>query len=202
MIAARRPKRYVRRAAGLFAIAVAGIVSGTVASAHHMDSLSELAAGVVGITLGLAIGMLGRAFVTGHRIPRRAQQLAAMSQAMDAGQPVSGNFEAGLRDLVPPRGAPPTRWKHGRVIITPQSIVWMGRITGRARDLTGAQCIGDRRPEPAFSEVTLRLPSDYRGENVRIIKLHADGADIELAAPARLLGIILYSLARITRGAP
>lgn len=175
---------------------------GTAASAHHLNSLSELAAAVVAITLGLAIGTLVQAFVTGVRIPRRAQQLAAMSRAMDAGQAVSGNFAAGLRDLAPPRGAPPTRWKHGRVMITPQSVVWTGRITRRARDLTGAQYLGDRRPEPAFSEVTLRLPADYRGENVRVIKLQADGAGLELAAPARLLGVIIYSLARITRGAP
>ena len=202
MTAARRPRRYVRRAAGFFAIAVAGIVLGSVAFAHHMNNLSRLAAGVVGVTLGLAIGLLAQAFLIGHRFPRRTQQLAAMSQAMDAGQPVSGKFDAGLRDLVPRRGAPPRRWEHGRVMITPQSVVWMGRLTRRARDLTGAQCIGDRRPEPAFSEASLRLPAAYRGGNVRVIKLHADGTDIELAAPARLLEIILYSLARITRGAP
>ena len=199
---ARRPKRYVRRAAGLFAVAVAGTVLGSVASVHHMNGLSGLAAGVVGLALGFAIGMLSLAYVTGHRIPRRAQQLAAMSHAMAAGQPVSGKFEAGLRDLVPPKGARPTRWKHGRVMITPQSVVWIARMTGRTRDLTGAQCTGSRRPERAFTEASLSLPFDYRGENVRIIKLHADGTDIELAAPARLLEIIRYSLARTAPGAP
>jgi hypothetical protein len=202
MNAARRPRRYVRRAIGFFAIAVAGIVLGSVASAHHMDGLSGLAAGFVGISLGLAIGMLATAYATGHRIPGRAQRLAAMSHAMDAGQPVSGKFEAGLRDLAPPRGAPPTRWRQGRVMITPQSVVWTSLITRRARDLTGAQCTGGRQPDPTYTELTLVLPSDYRGENVRIMTLHADGAHIELAAPAQLLEIIRYSLARATRGAP
>jgi hypothetical protein len=50
--------------------------------------------------------------------------------------------------------------------------------------------------------MTLRLPSYYKGESVRVITLHADGADIELAAPAHLLEIIRYSLARTTPEAP
>jgi hypothetical protein len=66
MNAARRPRRYVLRAACFFAVAVAGIVMGTVASAHHMNGLNGLAVGIVGIALGLAIAMLGRA---GSRIP-------------------------------------------------------------------------------------------------------------------------------------
>ncbi len=49
--------------------------------------------------------------------------------------------------------------------------------------------------------MTLSLPSYYWGENVRVITLHAGGTDIELAAPAELLEIIRYSLARTTPGA-
>ena len=78
MNAVRRPRRYVLRAAGLFAIAVAGIVMGTVASAHHMNGLNGLAVGIVGITLGLAIGMLSKAYVTGVRIPMLARPLTAI----------------------------------------------------------------------------------------------------------------------------
>jgi hypothetical protein len=50
--------------------------------------------------------------------------------------------------------------------------------------------------------MTLSLPSYYKGENVRVITLHAGGTDIELAAPAQLLEIIRYSLARTTPRAP
>jgi hypothetical protein len=199
MNAARRPRRYVLRATGFFAIAVAGIVMGTVASADHMTGLNGLAVGIVGISLGLAIGMLSKAYMTAVRIPMRARPLTAMSQAMEAGQAVSGEFKAGLRDLGP--GAPRMRWKHGRVKITPQSVVWVP-LAGRARDLTGAQCTGGRQIDPTYTEMTLSLPSYYRGENVRIITLHAGGTDIELAAPAQLLEVIGYSLARTTPGVP
>jgi hypothetical protein len=196
---APRPRRYVLRAAGFFAIAVAGIALGTVASAHRMEGLNGLAVGIVGIALGLAVGTLGTAYRSGVRIPRQARLLTAMSTAMDAGQAVSGKFRAGLCDLAP--GVPRTRWKHGRVKITPQSVVW-APLAGRARDLTGAQCAGGRRTDPTYTEMTLRLPSYYKGESVRVITLHADGSDIELAAPAQLLEIIRYSLARTAPGAP
>lgn len=199
MNAARRPRRYVLRATGFFAVAVAGIVMGTVASAHHMDGLNGLAVGIVGIALGFAIAMLSKAYMTQVRVPVRARPLIAMSQAMDAGQAVSGEFKAGLRDVTP--GEPRTRWKHGRVKITPQSVIWVP-LTGRARDLTGAQCTGGRQIDPTYTEMTLSLPSYYKGENVRVITLHAGGTDIELAAPARLLEIIRYSLARTAPGAP
>lgn len=199
MNAARRPRRYVLRATGFFAVAVAGIVLGTVASAHHMDGLNGVAVGIVGITLGLAIGMLSKAYMTEVRIPMRSRPLIAMSQAMDAGQAVSGEFKAGLRDVTP--GVPRTRWKHGRVKITPQSVIWVP-LTGRARDLTGAQYTGGRQIDTTYTEITLKLPSYYKGENVRVITLHAGETDIELAAPARLLEIIRYSLARTTPGAP
>jgi hypothetical protein len=199
MNAVGRPRRYVLRATGFFAIAVAGIVMGTVASAHHMSSLNGLAVGIVGIALGFAFAMLSKAYMTGVRIPVRTRPLIAMSQAMDAGQAVAGEFKAGLRDHAP--GVPRTRWKRGRVKITPQSVIWVP-LTGRARDLTGAQCTGGRQIDPTYTEMTLSLPSYYRGENVRVITLHAGGADIELAAPAKLLEIIRYSLARTTPGAP
>ena len=172
---------------------------GTVASAHHMNGLNGLAVGIVGITLGLAIGMLSKAYMTGVRIPMLARPLTAMSQAMDAGQAVSGKFKAGLRDLA--LGVPRTRWKHGRVKITPQSVIWVP-LVGRTRDLTGAQCTGGRQIDPTYTEMTLGLPSYYRGENVRVITLRAGGTDIELAAPAQLLEIIRYSLARTAPGAP
>ena len=56
--------------------------------------------------------------------------------------------------------------------------------------------------DTTYTEITLNLPSYYKGENVRVITLHAGGTDIELAAPARLLEIIRYSLARTAPGAP
>src|ERR1700692_2640436 len=89
----------------------------------------------------------------------------------------------------------------GRVKITPQSVAWVP-LTGRARDFTGAQCTGGRQIDPTYTEMTLSLPSYYKGENVRVITLHTGGTDIELAAPAQLLEIIRYSLARTTPGAP
>jgi hypothetical protein len=191
MNAARRPRRYVLRATGFFAVAVAGIVMGTVASAHHMDVLNGLAVGIVGVSLGLAIAMLSRAYMTEVRIPARTRPLIAMSQAMGAGQAVSGEFKAGLREVTP--GVPRRRWKQGRVKITPRSVVWVP-LTGRARDLAGAQCTGSRQIDPTYTEMTLSLPSYYKGEDVRVMTLHAGGTDIELAAPARLLEIIRYSL--------
>jgi hypothetical protein len=201
MNAERRPRRYVLRATGFFAIALAGIVMGTVASAHRMNGLNGLAVGLVGIALGLAIAMLSRAYMIGVRIPMRARQLTAMCLAMDAGHAVSGEFKAGLRDLGP--GVPRARWKNGRVKITPQSVVWVPlALAGRARDLTGAQCTGGRQIDRGYTEMTLSLPSYYKGENIRVITLHAGGTDIELAAPAQPLEIIRYSLARITLGAP
>jgi hypothetical protein len=199
MNAARRRKRPALRATGFFAVLVAGIVMGTVASAHHMDVLNGVAVGIVAITLGIGFGQLVKAYQTQVRLPVQTRPLIAMSEAMDAGQPVSGEFKAGLRDVTP--GVPRAYWKHGRVKITPQSVIWVP-LTGRARDLTAAQCTGDRRIDTTYTEITLNLPSYYKGENVRVITLHAGGTDIELAAPARLLEIIRYSLARTMPGAP
>jgi hypothetical protein len=79
-------------------------------------------------------------------------------------------------------------------------VIWVP-LTGRARDLTGAQCTGGRRIDTTYTEMTLSLPSYYKGENVRVITLHADGTDTELAAPARLLEIIRHRLASTTPGA-
>jgi hypothetical protein len=197
MNAARRRKRPALRATGFFAVVVAGIVMATVASDHHLEVLNGVAAGTLAITLAIAVGQLIKAYQTQVRLPVQTRPLIAMSQAMDARQLVSGEFKAGLRDVTP--GVPRTRWKHGRVKITPQSVVWVP-LTGRARDLTGAQCTGDRRIDTTYTEMTLSLPSYYKGENVRVITLHAGGTDLELAAPARLLEIIRYSLARTMPG--
>jgi hypothetical protein len=197
MNAARRRKRPALRATGFFAVVVAGIVMATVASDHHLEVLNGVAAGILAITLAIAVGQVIKAYQTQVRLPVQTRPLIAMSQAMDARQLVSGEFKAGLRDVTP--GVPRTRWKHGRVKITPQSVVWVP-LTGRARDLTGAQCTGDRRIDTTYTEMTLSLPSYYKGENVRVITLHAGGTDLELAAPARLLEIIRYSLARTMPG--
>jgi hypothetical protein len=179
---------------------VAGTVLGTIAAAHNMTGLSRLAADLVGVTLALVLATLVKAYLNEVRIPSLARQLTEMLQAVDAGHPVSGRFATWFRDLVP--GAPLlTRWKYGRMTITPESVVWVRRMTGRARDLTGAQCTGERGPDRAYTEMTLSLPSYYKGENVRVLTLHADGADVELAAPAQLLEIIRYSLARTAPGA-
>jgi hypothetical protein len=195
--AAPRPKRYVLRAIGCFAIAVAGIVLGTVASAHRMDALNGLAVGIVGIALALTIGMLAKAYRAKVPLPRQARRLIAMSEAMDAGQALSGKFKAVLRD--PTQGVPSTRWTHGRVKITPRSVVWMPAI-GRARDLTDAQCAGVRAIDRIYADMTLYLPSSWKGENVRVMTLRSGGTDLELAAPAQLLEIIRYCLARTTTG--
>jgi hypothetical protein len=159
--AAPRPKRYVLRAIGYFAIAVAGIALGTVASAHHLDGLNGLAVGIVGIALALAMASLARAYKTKVPVPRQARRLIAMSEAMDAGQPLSGKFRAVLRD--PTQGVPVT-------------VDWI------------------------YTDMTLSLPSSYKGENVRVMTLRSGGIDLELAAPAQLIEIIRYSLARTTPG--
>jgi hypothetical protein len=163
-----------------------------------MDVLNGLAVGIVGIALGFAVAMLARAYRTKVPVPRQARRLIAMSEAMDAGQALSGKFKAFLRD--PAQGVPSTRWTHGRVKITPQSLVWVP-VIGRARDLTDAQCAGVRAIDWIYADMTLWLPSSYQGENVRVMTLRSDGIDLELAAPAQLLEIIRYRLARTTPGA-
>ena len=198
MNAARRPKRYILRAIGCFAIAVAGIVLGTSASAHHVDILNGLAVGIVGVALGFTVAMLARAYKAKVPVPRQARRLIASSDAMDAGQAPSGKFKAFLRD--PTQGVPSTRWTHGRVKITPQSMVWVPAI-GRARDLTDAQCAGVRAIDRIYADMTLLTPSSWRGEDVRVMTLRSNGIDLELAAPAQLLEIIRYCLAKTTPGA-
>jgi hypothetical protein len=210
-----RPLRYVLLAAGSLVLAVAAVVMGTVADAHGLSGISHLAAIVAGLAVGLMFGMLGMAYRIGVSVPSLGRQLTAMMQAMEAGQPVSGRFWAGLRDLVPksagqqegswsgpdepfllagqrPRIA---RWLRGQVVITPVSVTWR-RTTGGARDLTGAECTGERRTDPSYTEMTLTMPSLYQGEPLRVITLHANGKDVELVTQVQLLEILRYSLAR------
>jgi hypothetical protein len=207
--------RYVLLAGGCFVIAVAGIVMGTVADAHQLSGFSHLAAIVVGLALGLMFGLLAMANFIGVSVPSLARKLTAMVQAMEAGQPVSGSFWAGLRDLGPkspgreegswPGSDEPfplpgqrprlTRWLRGRVVITPESVMWH-RTGGGARDLTGAQCTAERRPDPSYTEMTLTMPRIYQGEPLMVITLHANGTDVELVTQAQLLEILRYSLAR------
>ena len=177
---------------------------GTVADAHNMTGLSHLAAILVGVALALGIATLIRAYRDEVRVPSLAREFTAMVQAMDAGQPVSGSFSASLRDLLP--GAPlRTRWLSGRVMITPESVVWTRSVTRSARDLSRARCTGERKRDPSYTEMSLTIPTSYRGENIRVLTLRADGAadgaDVELAAPAQLLDIIRYSLGRTGSGA-
>jgi hypothetical protein len=213
-----RPLRYVLLAAGFLVIVVAGTVMGTVASAHHVSGLSHLAAVLVGVALALVIAMLVRAYDIGVRIPSLGRQVTSMAEATGAEQPVSGRFWAGLRDLGPkppgpdegsgpgsddafPLPAQPPRiprWMTGRVVITPESVTWVRSMTGRARDLTGAECTGERLLDPAV-EMTLTLPRYYQGEILRAITLHANGTCVELVTQVQFLDILRYSLARTPR---
>jgi hypothetical protein len=52
-----------------------------------------------------------------------------------------------------------------------------------------------------YTDANLTLPGYYKGENLRVITLHANGTDVEVAAPAQLLDILRHSLARTTLGA-
>jgi hypothetical protein len=189
-----RPRRYVLRAVVCFAIAVAGVALGVVATAHHLSALNGLAVLVVGVALGFTVASLSQAYRTSVGIPVRAQRLAAMSQARDAGQTASGGFKAGLR-VLPPE-ARPTRWRVGQVKMTPQSVTWAPLI-GRAHDLTGLQRTGDRRVDSGFTDISLSFPNAWRGEGVRVIKLHGEAADLEVVAPAQLLEILTYTLAKM-----
>lgn len=198
MNASPRPRRYVLRAIGCFAIAIAGIALGTAATAHRMNGLNGLAVGIVGVALGLTVAMLAPAYRAQVPVPRQVRRLTAMSEAMGAGQAHSGTFKAVLRD--PTQGPPSTRWTHGRVKVTPQSLVWMPSI-GRARDLTDAQCVGVRPIDWIYADMTLTLPASFKGGNVRVMTLRSDGTDLELAAPAQLLEIIGSCLARTPPGA-
>lgn len=191
----RRRRPYVLRAVGFSTLALAAIVVGTVFEDDNLSGPSHLAAIAAGLSLGLLAGALYRAYETEKRIPALARQLTAMRQAMDAGEPVSGRFVACLRAPIaadPPRA----RWMYGRMMITPQSVVWVRRVNGRARDLTGAQCGSERKPDRGYTEMTLSVPACYRGENVQVLTLHVNGADVELAAPARLLEVIRYAVGR------
>jgi hypothetical protein len=214
-----RPLRYVLLAGGFLVILLADAVLGAAADAHHASGLGHLAAIVAGVALALVIVMLSRAYATGVRVPSLGRQVAAMVAAVDAGQPVSGRFWAGLRDLGPGptepdegngRGSddefplpaqPPriARWMSGRVVITPESVTWVRRMTGRARDLTGAVCTGERPLDPGYTEMTLTVPKYYQGEILRVVTLHANGTDVELVTQVQFLEILRYSVARTER---
>jgi len=207
--------RYRLQAAGFFVLAVAGMVLAAVAEAHRLSGWSHLGAIVVGGALGLGFGLLGKAYFIGVSVPSMGRQLTAMVQAMEAGQPVSGSFWAGLRDLVPksrhheegswPGSDEPfplpgqvphlTRWLSGKVVITPESVIWR-RTAGGTRDLTGAQCTGERRTDPSYTEMSLTMPQLYQGEPLRVITLHVNGNDVEVVTQVQLLEILRYSLAR------
>jgi hypothetical protein len=213
-----RPLRYVLLAAGFFVIMVAGAVMGTAAGAHRLSGLSHLAAVVVGVALALVIAMLARAYAIGVRVPSLGRQLTAMAEATSAGQPVSGRFWAGLRDLGPEPpgpdegsrpgsddtfplpGQPPriARWMSGRVVITPEQVTWVRSMTRRACDLTGAECVGERPLDPG-TEMTLTLPRYYQGEILRVITLHANGTYVELVTQVQFLEILRHSVARTPR---
>jgi hypothetical protein len=210
-----RPARYVLLAAGFFILAVAGIVVGTVADAHRLSGLSRLGAIVFALGFAVTISLLCRAYFIGVSVPSLGQQMAAMVRAMQTGQPASGSFWAGLRDLTPtstggedassagsedpftlPGQSPRlARWLTGRLVITPESVMWR-RTAGRARNLTGAKCTGERRPEAAYTEMTLTKPRLYRGEPLTVIMLHVNGSDVELVTQVQLAEIVRYSLAR------
>lgn len=213
-----RPLRYVLLAGGFLVIVVGGIVMGVAADAHHVSGLSHLAAIAVGGSLALALAMLGRAYSIGVRVPTLGRQLTAMAEATDAGKPVSERFWAGLRDLGPrPPGPdegsrpgpddpfplpaqPPriARWISGRVVITPESVKWVRSMTGRARDLTGAEYTGERLLDPR-TEMTLTLPGNYQGEILKAITLHAKGTYVELVTQVQFLETLRYSVARTAR---
>ena len=76
--------------------------------------------------------------------------------------------------------------------------MWVPAI-GRARDLTDARRSGVRAIDRIYADMTLYLPSSWKGENVRVMTLRSGGTDLELAAPAQLLEIIRYCLARTPR---
>lgn len=86
----------------------------------------------------------------------------------------------------------------GRLVITPESVTWVRSMTGRARDLTGAECIGERLLDPA-TEMTLTLPGNYQGEILKAITLHANGTYVELVTQVQFLEILRYSVARAPR---
>jgi hypothetical protein len=44
--------------------------------------------------------------------------------------------------------------------------------------------------------MTLTPPGYYNGEVLAVITLHANGPDVEVAAPAQLLDVLRHSLAR------
>jgi hypothetical protein len=192
----QQSRRYVLYGVGFLALAVAGIVVGTAIDADPSYNLGRLAAGLVGLAAVVSVAMFRMAYITGVRDPAMARELSWMLEGMAAGQPLSGTFVASLRDLAP--GAPPAPWQPGRVRITPYSVVWARGTSGRTRDLTGAQCAGDRPRDRSYADAGLRLPDYYKGENIRVITLHAGGTDVELAAPAPLLEILRYSVAKTT----
>ena len=80
-------------------------------------------------------------------------------------------------------------------MITPKSVVWVRRMTGQTRDLTG-ECDGERQPDRGYTEMTLTVPSSYKGEILRVLTLHASGTDVELITQVQQLEILRYSLAR------
>lgn len=84
-------------------------------------------------------------------------------------------------------------------MIISQSVVWVRRMTGRARYLTGAECTGERRPDPGYREMTLTVPSSYKGELLGVLTLNANGSEVEVITQVQQLEIPRYSLASTSR---
>jgi hypothetical protein len=87
-------------------------------------------------------------------------------------------------------------------VITPQSVIWVRRMTGQARDLTEADCTAERRLDPAYRDMTLTVPDSYQGEALSVIQLDADGADVELVTQVQLIEVLRYRLATMRVKSP
>jgi hypothetical protein len=132
-----------------------------------------------------------------HRGRSVDQQIAKLTEATRAGQPVSATLPAALHagEAVPPR---PHAWKPGRLTITLSSVTWQrrGLRHGQSRDLTGARYIQQRQPDWSGTDRRLSAPG-YLAPGIRVLALHTHGEQIEITLPSPAIDAALRSLTQL-----
>jgi hypothetical protein len=125
------------------------------------------------------------------------QQVAKLTQATRAGQPVSATLPAALHagEAVPPR---PHAWKRGQLKITPSSVTWQRRRLphGQSRDLTGARYIKQRQPDWSGTDRRLSAPG-YLAPSIRVLALQTSHEQIEITLPAQAIDAALRALTQL-----
>jgi hypothetical protein len=136
--------------------------------------------------------------IAARRSEARAQSMDKMLAAMEAGEPISGTVPAALHyGEASPVGA--HAWKYGRLEITPSAVVWGrgGFLRTRSCNLSGARCVGRRRPEWEGMDKRLSVPG-YLADSMQVLMLREGSEAMEAAVPLPLIEVVLYGLAHVS----